>query len=131
MSDLNSFREFFPGLYFTTSFGNSTIINVNYTTFYVHYHYTDVKGSSTGQDTIRTDAMKLYITPDVTQITLFAATTNSCWKKGQSHLCEKSGRCSNRDYLPFSEINQELESRALNLANLPTMQFLRQLKILL
>lgn len=118
MSDLNSFREFFPGLYFTTSFGNSTIINVNYTTFYVHYHYTDVKGSSTGQDTIRTDAMKLYITPDVTQINTIRSNNQQLLEESDSHTYVKSpAGVVTEITFPFSEINQELESRALNLAN--------------
>lgn len=118
MSDLNSFREFFPGLYFTTSFGNSTIINVNYTTFYVHYHYTDVKGSSTGQDTILTDAMRLYITPDVTQINTIRSNNQQLLEESDSHTYVKSpAGVVTEITFPFSDINQELESRALNLAN--------------
>ncbi|QRX63104.1 DUF4270 domain-containing protein [Dysgonomonadaceae bacterium zrk40] len=118
MSDLNSFREFFPGLYFTTSFGNSTIINVNYTTFYVHYHYTDVKGSSTGQDTTRTDAMRLYITPDVTQINTIRSNNQQLLEESDSHTYVKSpAGVVTEITFPFSDINQELESRALNLAN--------------
>ena len=118
MSDLNSFREFFPGLYLTTSFGNSTIINVNYTTFYVHYHYTDVKGSSTGQDTTRTDAMRLYITPDVTQINTIRSNNQQLLEESDSHTYVKSpAGVVTEITFPFSDINQELESRALNLAN--------------
>ena len=35
------FSGILPGLYFTTSFGNSTILSVNLTSLDVHYHYTD------------------------------------------------------------------------------------------
>jgi len=54
LADADTFREYFPGLYFTTSFGNSTILSVNLTSLDVHYHYTDKGGSSSGTDTIRT-----------------------------------------------------------------------------
>src|SRR5690606_17656366 len=68
LSDTDTFREFFPGLYFTTSFGNSTIISADLTSLFVHYHYLDEKGSSTKQDTIRTDVFRLNNTPEVRQI---------------------------------------------------------------
>src|SRR5690606_31566209 len=118
MSDLNSCRECFPALYCTTSCGNSTIRNVNYTPCYVHYHYTDGKGSSPGQDTIRTDAMKLYITPDVTQINTIRSNNQQLLEESDSHTFVKSpAGVVTEITFPFSEINQELESRALNLAN--------------
>lgn len=118
MSDLDRFRQFFPGLYFTTTFGSSTILNINYTTFFIHYNYPDAKGSSTGQDTIRTDALKLYITPDVTQINTIRSSNQQLLEENETHTYVKSpaGVVTELTF-PFSEISQELQSRALNLAN--------------
>ena len=48
--------------------GNSTIVSIDGTFLNVHYHYLDPKGSSTQQDTIRTDVLSLRITPEVSQI---------------------------------------------------------------
>ena len=118
MSDLYSFREFFPGLYFTTSFGNSTILNIDFTTLFLHYHYTDVKGSSTGQDTIRTDALRLFITPDVTQINTIRSNNQQLLEESDTHTYVKSpAGVVTEITFPFSDIYQELQSRALNLAN--------------
>src|SRR5690606_31953914 len=36
--DTETFKDFFKGLYITTSFGSGTIIKVAYTYFLVHYH---------------------------------------------------------------------------------------------
>lgn len=66
--DSDTFNEFFPGLYVTTDFGNSTILNVNLTSLKVFYNYLDKGGSSTKTDTIRSEEWRLNITPEVTQI---------------------------------------------------------------
>jgi hypothetical protein len=115
----DTFREFFPGLYFTTSFGNSTILNVNLTSLYVHYHYLDEKGSSEGQDTIRTDAMRLNITPEVTQINYIRNNNAQLLVENATHTYVKSPAGVNTEItFPFSEIHDRLASQALNLANL-------------
>ncbi|MEA4903579.1 MAG: DUF4270 family protein, partial [Petrimonas sp.] len=46
LKNTDTFREFFPGLYVTTNFGNSTILNVNLTSLNIFYKYLDPKGSS-------------------------------------------------------------------------------------
>ena len=118
MSDLDQFRQFFPGLYFTTSFGKSTIINVSFTSLNVHYHYTEAGGSSTGEDTVRTDALRLYITPDVTQINTIRSSNQQLLEENDSHTYVKSpAGVVTEITFPFSEIHHELKSRALNLAN--------------
>ncbi|MFA7139672.1 MAG: DUF4270 domain-containing protein [Proteiniphilum sp.] len=118
MTDADRFREFFPGLYFTTSFGNSTILNVSFTTLYVHYHYTHEKGSSTGQDTIRTDAMRLYVTPEVTQINTIRSSNQSLLEENDTHTYVKSPAGVVTEIIfPFTEIHKELKSKALNRAN--------------
>jgi hypothetical protein len=120
LANADTFREYFPGLYFTTSFGNSTILSINLTSLDVHYHYTDKEGSSKGTDTIRTSKFRLNITPEVTQI-------NHVENKNEQLLVE------NNDYtyvktpagvftkitFPLSRpyIHEKLKSQALNLAN--------------
>lgn len=120
LSDADTFREFFPGLYFTTSFGNSTILSVNLTSLYVHYRYLDEKGSSTGQDTIRTDAFRLNITPEVTQINYIENKNDQLLEDNSQHTYVKSPAGVNTEItFPLSdpEIHEKLKSQALNLAN--------------
>lgn len=118
MVNADTFREFFPGLYFTTSFGKSTIINVNLTSLKVHYHYLDKKGSSKGQDTIRTDAMYLYITPEVMQINYINNDDSRLLEENSTLTYVKSPAGVNTEItFPFSKINDKLKSQALNLAN--------------
>ncbi|HCC86638.1 MAG TPA: hypothetical protein DEQ06_08685 [Porphyromonadaceae bacterium] len=118
LNNLNQFRQFFPGLYFTTSFGKSTILNVNTTSLNVHYHYTEAGGSSSGEDTVRSDALRLYITPDVTQINTIRSNNQQLLEENDSHTYVKSpAGVVTEITFPFSEIHHELKSRALNLAN--------------
>lgn len=118
MVDADSFREFFPGLYFTTSFGNSTMLNVSFTSLYVHYHYLDEKGSSTGQDTIRNSAMRLFITPEVTQINHISNNNDQLLGESAMHTYVKSPAGVNTEItFPLSQIYDKLKSQALNLAN--------------
>ncbi|NLY25874.1 MAG: DUF4270 domain-containing protein [Bacteroidales bacterium] len=117
MVDADSFREFFPGLYFTTSFGNSTMLNVSFTSLYVHYHYLDVKGSSTQQDTIRKDAMRLFITPEVTQLNHVSNNNDQLLVENATHTYVKSPAGVNTEVtFPLSQIYDKMKSQALNLA---------------
>lgn len=118
MVDADSFRKFFPGLYFTTTFGNSTMLNVDLTSLYVHYHYLDVKGSSTEQDTIRTASMRLYITPEVTQLNHIKNNNAQLLADNEMHTYVKSPAGVNTEItFPYSQIHDKLKSQALNLAN--------------
>lgn len=121
LSDPDTFREFFPGLYFTTTFGNSTILRVNLTSLYVHYHYTDKGGTWDGKgDTIRTDAFRLNITPEVTQINYIENKNELLLEESSTHTYVKSPAGVNTEItFPFSapEIHDKLRSQALNLAN--------------
>lgn len=115
----DTFKEFFPGLYITTTFGNSTILNVNLTSFHIHYHYTDVGGSSQKTDTIRPDQMRLNITPEVTQINYVENKNNQLLIESSEHTFVKSPAGVNTEItFPFSKIHNKLRSQALNLANL-------------
>lgn len=120
LANTDSFREFFPGLYFTTSFGNSTILSVNLTSLYVHYHYLDVGGSSQNQDTVRTDAFRLNITPEVTQVNYIENKNEQLLNDSDTHTYVKSPAGVNTEItFPLSdpEIHEKLKSQALNLAN--------------
>lgn len=120
LADADSFRDFFPGLYFTTSFGNSTILSVNLTSMYVHYHYLDKGGSSQNQDTIRNDAFRLNITPEVTQINYIENKHDQLLAENSAYTYVKSPAGVNTEItFPFSdpEIHEKLKSQALNLAN--------------
>ena len=118
LSDTNSFREFFPGLYFTTTFGNSTIINVDLTSLYVYYHYLDVKGSSQKQDTIRNTTFTLNNTPEVRQIKYVKSNDENLLEESLTQTYVKSPAGVNTEILfPVSEIYESLQSKALNLVN--------------
>ncbi|MCE5206257.1 MAG: DUF4270 domain-containing protein [Porphyromonadaceae bacterium] len=118
MVNADTFREFFKGLYFATTFGKSTIINVETTSLYVHYHYLDEKGSSTNQDTIRTDAMRLNITPEVSQFNYIENDNNQLLGENELYTYVKSPAGVNTEItFPFSEVHDKIKSQALNLAN--------------
>lgn len=118
LSDTDTFREFFPGLYLTTSFGNSTIVSVDQTALLVYYKYLDEKGSSTNQDTIRTDVFKLNNTPEVRQMNHIKNNNVNLLKENSSVTYIKSPAGVNTEIkFPVSEIHDKLQSKALNLVN--------------
>lgn len=119
LTDTDAFKEFFPGLYFTTSFGNGTILNVSLTSLYIHYHYVDKGGSSKGTDTTRVDALRLNITPEVTQINYIENNNDQLLVPNNTHTYVKSPAGVNTEIVfPFSEIHSKLEAQALNMAKL-------------
>src|SRR5690554_967564 len=118
LSNTDTFREFFPGLYFTTSFGNSTILSADMTSLFIYYKYNDVKGSSTGQDTIRTGVFKLNNTPEVRQINHIESNNIELLKDNPTYTYIKSPAGVNTELkFPISEIHENLQSKALNLVN--------------
>ena len=118
MTSTDSFRDFFPGLYFTTTFGNSTIVRVDLTSLFVHYKYNDKDGSSEGTDTIRTDAFRLNITPEVKQINHISNKSDELLVDDPTHTFIKSPAGVNTEItFPISEIHENLKSQALNLVN--------------
>lgn len=116
----DKFREFFPGLYFTTHFGKSTIIRVSLTSLMVHYKYTDRKGSSDGQDTIRETTMRLDITPEVTQINNIQNKNDQLLQDTEYAYIKSPAGVITEITFPFSEqsVYEKLSSQALNLADL-------------
>ena len=119
LADLDKFRNFFPGLYFTTTFGKSTILNISLTSLLIHYQYLDEKGSHDGkQDTIRTSAMRLNITPEVTQINHIQNKNDQLLEENPDYAYVKSpAGVMTEIVFPLSELNEKLQSQALNLAN--------------
>ncbi len=118
MLNADTFREFFKGLYFAPTFGKSTIVNVDATSLYVHYHYLDKNGSSTKQDTIRTDAIRLNITPEVAQLNYIENNNNTLLDENDQYTYVKSPAGVNTEItFPLSELHDKIKSQALNLAN--------------
>lgn len=117
--NVDEFRKFFPGLYFTTNFGKSTILNVSLTSLLVHYQYLDKGGTYDGKgDTIRTSAMRLNITPEVTQINHIQNKNEQLLEENPDYAYVKSpAGVMTEITIPLSEMNEKLKSQALNLAN--------------
>ncbi|HBK30370.1 MAG TPA: hypothetical protein DDZ78_01935, partial [Porphyromonadaceae bacterium] len=119
-SDADSFRKFFPGVYVTTGFGSSTILNVSLSSLYVHYKYNDPKGSSQKTDTIRSTALQLNITPEVAQVNTVENNNEQLLAPGSAHSYIKSpAGVYTKLKFPFSDIHSRLgEGQSINLAAL-------------
>ncbi|MEA4905576.1 MAG: DUF4270 family protein, partial [Petrimonas sp.] len=119
LKNTDTFREFFPGLYVTTNFGNSTILNVNLTSLNIFYKYLDPKGSSTKTDTIRTAEFRLNITPEVTQINHIQNNNDQLLAPNDKGTFVKSPAGVNTEItFPISDIYSKLSTRSLNQARL-------------
>lgn len=117
LKNSDTFRKFFPGLYVTTNFGNSTILNVNLTSLKVHYSYLDEKGSSEKTDTIRASEWRLNITPEVTQINQISNKNSSLLEPNEKGTYIKSPAGVNTEIIiPISDIADKLGNSALNQA---------------
>lgn len=115
----DTFRSFFPGLYITTDFGNSTILNINLTSLSVFYKYLDPKGSSEKQDTIRSKEFRLNITPEVTQINHISNNNEGLLDANDKGTFVKSPAGVNTQiHFPISKILSELPKSSLNQARL-------------
>lgn len=117
--NVDQFREFFPGLYFTTTFGKSTILDISLTSLLVHYKYIDKLGSYDGlRDTTRTSAMRLHITPEVTQINYIQNNNDQLLQDNDEYSYVKSpAGVMTEIKFPLSQMSDKLKSNALNLAN--------------
>jgi len=119
LKNTDTFRKFFPGLYITTNFGNSTILNVNLTSLNIFYKYLDPKGSSEKTDTIRTSEFRLNITPEVTQINHIQNNNDQLLTPNDKGTFIKSPAGVNTEVIfPISEIYSKLTNRSLNQARL-------------
>ncbi len=119
LPDTDVFREFFPGLYVTTDFGYSTLLNVSQTSLSVHYKYLDKNGSSKNEDTIRTKAFRLNATPEVLQMNHIQNRNDQLLANDPTATYIKSPAGVNTEIVfPFSQIHTKLEAQALNQARL-------------
>jgi hypothetical protein len=117
LKNTDTFRKFFPGLYITTNFGNSTILNVNLTSLNIFYKYLDPKGSSQKTDTIRTSEFRLNITPEVAQINHIQNNNDQLLAPNDKGTFVKSPAGVNTEVtFPISEIYSKLTNRSLNQA---------------
>lgn len=118
MANTDLFNEYFPGFYFTTTFGSSTLIAVNSTSLFVHYHFLDVGGSSIGQDTIRTNALRLNMTPEVTQVNTVQTNSDHLLIPNDEFAFIKSPAGVKTELMfPMEEMYNTLQGNALNLAD--------------
>ncbi|MDR1518105.1 MAG: DUF4270 domain-containing protein [Dysgonamonadaceae bacterium] len=115
--DVDSFNDYFKGLYITPTFGNSTVINVSQTAINVHYHYIDAGGSSTGTDTTRTSQFVLYITPEVIQVNHLANDLSSLLPDNteKTYVASPAG-VDTKIVFPLSQIQDRLKAGSLNQA---------------
>ncbi|MDD2475463.1 MAG: DUF4270 domain-containing protein [Dysgonamonadaceae bacterium] len=117
--DTDTFKKYFKGLYVTTEFGSGTIVTVDHTYLFIHFHYLDVKGSSTKTDTIRAGSLTLNTTPEVTQINQIKSNNDKLLEENDEYVFVKSPAGVYTEIVfPFSEKADKLNNQALNLAKL-------------
>ncbi len=115
--DTDIFKEYFKGLYLTTSFGAGSISKLDHTYLYLHFHYLDKKGSSTKQDTIRSGNMILNTTPEVIQINQIKNKNDKLLEANDDYAFIKSpAGVFTEITFPLSEKASKLNNQALNLA---------------
>ena len=119
MANVDLFNEYFPGLYFTTTFGNSTLIAVNATSLFVHYQYEHPNGSSMYQDTIRTGVLRLNITPEVTQVNTVRTISEDLLDPNDEPFTfvKSPAGVKTEIVFPISQVYDKLQHQALNLAD--------------
>lgn len=61
-------REFFKGIYVTSTFGTGSLINVSSTTFDIYYSYKSGLAADGVSDSIRSTYFRLPVTPEVIQL---------------------------------------------------------------
>ncbi len=116
LKDTETFKQFFKGLYVTTTFGSGTIFDVEYTRMLVHYSYTGRNKENT-KDSVYTDYIGLSMTPEVKQINRIQNNNTQLLAPNPDYTFIKSPAGVNtRVVFPFSQISDKLKSQALNLA---------------
>ena len=104
-------------MYITTSFGNSTILNVNLTSLNVFYNYPNPNKASANPDT--TGLFRLNITPEVTQINSIQNNNDQLLVPNAKGTFIKSPAGVNTEItFPISKIYSNLTTRSLNQARL-------------
>lgn len=115
--DTDIFKEYFKGLYLTTSFGSGSIVQVDHTYLYLHFHYLDKEGSSTKEDTIRSGSVVFNTTPEVIQINQIKNKNDKLLEENDDYAFIKSPAGVYTEItFPFSDKADKLNNQALNLA---------------
>lgn len=83
-----NFKEFFKGVYVTTTFGSGSLIQTEFTEMDVHYTYKGRNKEDTA-DSIRTTLLRLSVTPEVVQMNRI----NNAFPEG---LEDKEGEYNNQ-----------------------------------
>jgi hypothetical protein len=116
-----SFNNFLPGIYVTTSFGSGNILNVDNSSILIYYKYTAITESSTGEDSayVAQGAERFNVTKEVIQLNRFKNTD-------MSHLLQPNDEYAflktpagvyTRLTIPTKEIGPKIKDRFIN--NLP------------
>lgn len=119
----DKFREFFPGVYLTNSFGSGSLLEVYSTSLDIYYNYNDVKGNHNNtQDTIRNGLLFFAVTPEVIQLNhVENSIPSDLLQEGTDELYIKSpaGVCIEVE-LPVLEILNSIgndKTKSINSAN--------------
>lgn len=124
ITNSETFNDFFKGIYVTTNFGSTTMVNVLYTSIDLYYKYNDVKGNHDNtKDTIRTALFSLTVTPEVIQLNhiqntnpdqLFVTGTGSTYLKTPAGVYTEI-------VLPLKDIREDMAR--LNMKTVNSAQF--------
>lgn len=112
-----SFNQFFPGLYVTTTFGTGNVLNVESSFLYIYYNYY-IKGSA-GQDSSVIGQEAFNVTQEVVQLSRFKNTDMGPLlqpNENEAYIKSPAGVCL-KITLPMKEITPVVKGRILN--NLP------------
>lgn len=112
-----TFNEFFPGLYVTTTFGTGNVLNVESSFLNIYYKYY-IKGSA-GQDSAVVGQESFNVTQEVVQLSRFKNTDMGPLlqpNEDMAYLKSPAGVCL-KITLPMKEIEPVVKGRVLN--NLP------------
>ena len=125
ITDNESFNNYFKGVYVTTDFGSSSLIDVLYTSIDIYYKYNDVKGNyNNTQDTIRSTRFTLTVTPEVIQLNHIQNTNPSelfVEGTGSTYLKTPAGVYTELDF-PLKDIREDMTR--LNMNTVTSAQFL-------
>ena len=112
------FKEFFKGLYVTSTFGKGNLVNIGYTYLNTKYHYPGVS-STTKKDTVFTKVLSLVMTPEVTQLNHVETDNTSLLQPNSEYAFLKSpAGVATELIIPLTKFSEKLKSQALNAANL-------------
>jgi len=114
----DTFNEFFPGLYVTTTFGSGNILGIKGSFIDIYYKY-EAKSHLTGNDTIYKRVEEFNVTKEVIQLNRFKNTDLQALTEPNeeyTYIKSPAGVCT-RITIPVKEMRKVVEERTLN--NMP------------